>query len=88
LIDVDGHALVHRVFVDGGSVDHAGDGDELFAGGIGAGADPGDQQRAAEQLTPRAARAARDETLDEKYRQHGHQQDQQSEFPHGAMVGP
>lgn len=73
------------MLVDGGSVDHAGDGDELLAGGVGSGTYPGHQQCAAQQLT---ARAARDEPLDEKYAQDGHQQKQQSEFPHEAIVGP
>ncbi|BBY41509.1 hypothetical protein MMAN_56430 [Mycobacterium mantenii] len=72
------------MFVDGGPIDHAGDGDELLAGGVRAGADSGHQQRAAQQLT---ARAPRNEPLDEKYGQYGHQQEQQTEFPHDAMVG-
>ena len=72
------------MLVDGGSVDNTGDGDKLFTGGVRSGANPGHQQRAAQQLT---AGTARDEPLSKQYPQDSHQQEQHTEFPHAAMVG-
>ena len=56
MVDVDRHALIHGVLVDGGPVDDAGDGDVLLTVGVGSWADPGYQQRAARQVD-RADRA-------------------------------
>lgn len=85
MLDVNRHALIHRVLVDVGAVDHPGDGDELLTGGVRPRADPGHQQRAAQLLT---AGAARHEPLGKEHPQHSHQQEQHTEFPHPAIVGP
>jgi len=75
---------MHGVLIYGGPVDNTGDGDVLLTGCVRPGADAGHQQRAAHQLT---ARAARDEPRGKEYRQDRHQQEQHTDFPHVAMVG-
>src|ERR1700733_3966684 len=85
LVNVDHHPPVDGVLTHGGSVDDAGEGDILLAADVRSRAHSGHQQRATEELT---TRAARDEPLGKKYPQDGDEQEQQTEFPHAAMVGP
>ena len=84
LVDVDRHATVHRVLVDCRSVDNAGDGHELLTARVRSWADPGHQQRPTRQF---AAGTARDEPLRKEHPQDRHKEEQQTEFPHPAMVG-
>lgn len=65
LVDVDGHALIHGVLIDRGPSDDPGDGDILLAACVRSRADSGHQERAAGQISPRAAR---DKPRSKKYR--------------------
>jgi hypothetical protein len=84
LVNVDHDPPVDGVLIHGGSVYDTGEGDILLAADVRSRAHPGHQQRATEEL---AARTARDEPLGKKYRQDRDEQEQQTEFPHAAMVG-
>jgi hypothetical protein len=84
LVNVDHHPPVDGVLIHGRSVDDTGEGDILLAADVRSRAHPGHQQRATEEF---AARTARDEPLGKKYPQDRDQQEQQTEFPHDAIVG-
>jgi hypothetical protein len=69
-VDVDRHALIHGVLIEGGSVDYPRDRDVLLTDCVRSRADAGHQQRAARQLT---TRTARDEPLGKEDHQDRHQ---------------
>lgn len=85
LLDIEGELLVDDVLIDRGAIDHAGDRDELFAGGVRLRANPRDQQLA---LHPVRTGTATPHDPGRREREHGpDKHDDDRELQHTDMVG-